>query len=262
MKLRNIVQYSVTEVILTNGNDHILSHKLFLQREYKISHLAYDREMEFYNAVKDGDFLLLKKLMIPLENNHLGKLSSNPLRNLKYHLIITTAMITRFCIEGGLSSETAYTLSDIYIQQIDTCSDEDAVNLLHREIIFDFADRMKKLKTHPDMSRATIKATDFIYDHLQEKISLEEIASASGLNKTYLCALFKKETGMTVQNYVMKLRIEAAENMLMYADYSSVAISNYFMFSSLSHFIRTFKKFTGMTPNEYRRKNYRRHWEK
>lgn len=200
--------------------------------------------------------------MLPLENNHLGKLSTNPLRNLKYHLIITIAMITRFCIEGGLSSETAYTLSDIYIQQVDVCSDEDSINLLHREIVFDFADRMKKLQKHPDMSRTIIKATDYIYDHLQEKISLEQIASVIGLNKTYFCALFKKETGMTVQNYVMKLRIEAAENMLTYADYSSVAISNYFMFSSHSHFIRIFKKFTGMTPNEYRRKNYRKHWEK
>lgn len=249
---------------MTKRNDHILSHKLFLQRENSISHLGYDREMEFYTAVKDGDFSKLKKIMLPLENAHLGRLSSNPLRNLKYHLIITTAMITRFCIEGGLSSETAYTLSDIYIQQVDSCSDEDSINILHREIVFDFADRMKKLKTetHPDMSRATIKATDYIYDHLQEKISLDEIASAAGLNKTYLCALFKKETGLTIQNYVMKLRIEAAKNMLIYADYSSTAISSYFMFSSHSHFIRTFRKFTGMTPDEYRRKNYRRHWEK
>jgi AraC family transcriptional regulator len=221
---------------LTKKNEHILSHKLFLQRENEIFHLGYDREMEFYNAVKDGDFSKLKKIMLPLENEHLGTLSANPLRNLKYHLIITTAMITRFCIEGGLSSETAYTLSDIYIQQADACSDEDSINILHREIVFDFADRMNKLKTHPDMSRAAIKATDYIYDHLQEKISLEEIASVSGLNKTYLCTLFKKETGMTVRNYVMKLRIEAAKNMLIYADYSSVSISNYFMFSSHSHF--------------------------
>ena len=247
---------------MTEKNEQILSHKLFLQREYEISHLEYDKEMEFYTAVKNGDFTTLKKVMLPLENTGLGKLSDNPLRNLKYHLIITIAMITRFCIEGGMPSETAYTLSDIYIQQADTCSDEDDINVLHRESVFDFADRMKHIRKNPDMSRAVVKAIDYIYDHLQEKIQLEAVAESAGLSRTYLCSLFKKETGLTVGTYSMKLRIEAAEHMLVYADYSSAAIGNYFMFASHSYFIKTFKTFTGMTPDEYRRKYYRRQWKK
>ena len=94
-----------------------LSQELFRRREYSIYHLEYDKELAFYDAVKKGDFDLVKRLMLPLRNEKLGKLSENPLRNLKYHLVITVAMITRFCIEGGLPPDPAYTLSDFYIRQ-------------------------------------------------------------------------------------------------------------------------------------------------
>ena len=107
------------------SRESTLSHKLFLQRESESFHLAYERELEFYDAVKNGDFATLQKIMLPLQDSKLGMLSTDALRNLKYHLIITVALITRFCIEGGLESETAYTLSDVYIQQIDTCNDKE-----------------------------------------------------------------------------------------------------------------------------------------
>ncbi|MBQ6028046.1 MAG: AraC family transcriptional regulator, partial [Treponema sp.] len=69
--------------------------------EFHNARLAYERELEFYNAVKQGDLKKLKKLIVPLEDERLGLLSKDPLRNLKYHLITTIALITRFCIEGG-----------------------------------------------------------------------------------------------------------------------------------------------------------------
>ncbi len=242
--------------------EKILSHKLFLQREYEFGHLEYDREMDFYGAVKEGNLSKLEKIMLPLQNEKLGKLSNNPLRNIKYHLIITIAMITRFCIEGGLPAETAYTLSDISIQQVDTARSEEEIHVLHRRIVFDFASKMKSMRALGGFSRPIIKAIDYIYDHLQEKISLENIASASGMHKNYLCSLFKKETGSTVFSYVMKRRIEAASNMLKFAEYKPVHISQYFMFSSHSNFIKAFKKETGLTPEQYRKKYYRRQWGK
>lgn len=245
-----------------NKDEKILSHTLFLQREYKVSHLEYDREMDFYEAVKNGDAAKLKKIMLPLGSKRLGKLSNNPLRNLKYHLVVTIAMITRFCIEGGLPSETAYTLSDIYIQKADVCADEDEIYLLHKTIVFDFAQRMKDLHRMPGLSRPVVKAIDYVYDHLQEKIALDKVAGATVLSKGYLCELFKKETGLTIFGYVMKLRTEAASNMLMYADYKPTDIANYFSFSSHSHFIKIFREQTGMTPAEYRKKHYRKQWGK
>lgn len=122
--------------------EKVLSHKLFLQREYNYSHLSYEKELNFYNAVKSGDTELLKEIMLPLKDAQLGTLSPNPVRNIKYHLIVTIALITRFCMEGGLAPETAYTLSDLYIQQVDSCQTEEEVSILHRKIVFEYANRM------------------------------------------------------------------------------------------------------------------------
>lgn len=254
--------HDIRKTSLYHEQEKKLSHKLFLQREYQSVHLEYDKEMDFYEAVKTGNIDKLEQIMLPLHNEKLGKLSNNLLRNLKYHLIVTIAMIARFCIEGGLPSETVYTLSDISIQQVDVAQSEEEINDLHRHIVFDFATKMKNMRAIGRFSRPVIKTIDYIYDHLQEKIYLADIALAVGLQKNYLCTLFKKETGASIFSYVRKLRIEAAANMLKFAEYKPAEICQYFMFSSHSNFIKVFKKETGFTPEQYRKKYYRRHWNR
>ena len=239
------------------SKQRILSHKLFLQQETANFHLPFDNEMAFYEAVKNGDFEEIQKHMNPLDSQGMGKLSNNPLRNTKYHLIVTIALITRFCIEGGMPSETAYTLSDIYIQELDVCTDIDELAAIHREVIYDFTERMLKIRKKVGLSKSVIQATDYIYNHLNEKIQLDVLSEYLNISKSYLCELFKKETGITVYTYITKLKIEAAANMLMHSDYTPAMIGNYFAFSSHSHFISKFKEYTGMTPNQYRKENYR-----
>lgn len=234
----------------------------FLQMEFQSARLAYERELEFYNAVKQGDLKKIKKLMVPLEDERLGLLSKNPLRNLKYHLITTVALITRFCIEGGLPLNIAYSLSDTYIQQIDLAADKEMVSFLHRDLIYDFANKMKDLRSSSGNSQAIIKTKDFIFDNIQKRLTLAKISKAIGINRTYLCELFKKETGLSIQKYITKIKIEAAVNMLAYEDFSILEISDYFSFSSSSHFCSVFKKETGLSPTDYRRANYRQHWKR
>lgn len=241
-------------------SNRALTHAQFIHREYNISHLTFEKEFAFYNAVKDGNLREVRRLMLPLRNEQLGRLSDNNLRNLKYHLIITIALITRFCIEGGMLPENAYTLSDIYIRKLDTCQKESEIDQLHELVITDYTKKMRQLKKETILSKTVILTMDYVYEHLHEKIRLEELAKTIGLNKTYLCGLFKKETGMTLGDYIMKRRLEAARNMLAYSDYSCVDIGNYLSFSSHSHFISVFKKETGMTPKQYRDSCFRVHF--
>lgn len=243
------------------SKERILSHKLFLQQEDANFHLPFDTEMAFYETVKNGDVEKLKTFMNPMGTKGMGKLSNNPVRNIQYHMVITVAMITRFCVEGGMPAETAYTLSDIYIQQIDTTTDMESLSQLHHDIVFDYTERMKNIKNRVGISKPIITAADYIYNHLNEKLSLDELADVLQMNKSYVCELFKKETGMTVLTYITKLKVEAAQKMLIYSDYTSVDIANYFNFSSHSHFISTFKKYAGMTPKEYQKLHFRKHFE-
>ena len=187
-------------------------------------------------------------------------LSEDSLRNLKYHFIVTIALITRFCVEGGMEMETAYTLSDLYILKLDKCSRAEEIHKLHSEAVLDFTNRMNRIARGTVYSKPIIMTMDYIYDHLHSKISEEDIAEYVSLSPSYLSRLFHSEVGVTISTYIAVKRVETAQNMLKYSDYAPLDISNYLAFNSHSHFISTFKKYTGMTPNEFRKKYYRSNW--
>ena len=235
----------------TNDMEQALIYQQFLNREYTNKHLPYEREMEFYRCVQAGDLKRVHTLMKPLAGDGFGTLSKDSIRNLKYHLIITIAMISRFCIEGGMEKETAYNLSDIFINRTDLCNSEKEIKALHREIILYYTRKMKQLKQQHLYSKPVIRSLDYIYDHLHERITLTGIAAHLSLTPQYFSRLFRKETGVTLSEYMMRKRIEAAQNMLKYSNYSAVEISNYLNFSSHSHFVHKFHQYSGTTPKAY-----------
>lgn len=234
-----------------------LSHIEFLNREYNVSHLSYEREMAFFQSIKEGNAAEAKRLFKPFNCEEMGKLSEDSLRNLKYHLIITIAFITRYCIEGGMEMEAAYNLSDIYIRSIDKCRTEDEINLLHREVVDDYTQRMGIIRKQNRYPKSVTLCLDYIYDNLHTRITLDKLAEITKLSPAYLSKLFHKEVGMTVSGYITRKRIEAAENMLKFSEHSCLDIAEYLCFSSESHFIQVFKKQTGYTPKIYRERYFR-----
>lgn len=237
-----------------------LTYKAFLNREYEFRHSPFEKEFEFYDCVKNGNTEGVEQLMTPLGSSGSGMLSQDPLRNLKYHFIVTIALITRFCVEGGMEMETAYTLSDLYILKADRCSCEKDIHALHREAVLEFTRQMNRLAHGNVYSKPVIMTMDYIYDNLHSKISERDIAEYVSLSPSYISRLFKKEVGVNICTYIAVKRVETAQNMLKYSDYSPVDIGNYLAFTSHSHFISVFRKYTGMTPKEFRKKYFRDNW--
>ena len=229
----------------------------FYNREYSISHIPYDKEMAFYQTIRNGDIEEMHRLFTPLCVEGFGKLSENSLRNLKYHLIITIAFITRYCIEGGLEMENAYNLSDIYIRKVDTCKSEEEIHEIHKEVCESYVKIMQNCRSSSRYSKAIQLAIDYIYENLHEKIMIADIAAKTNLSESYISRLFHKETGVSISTYIINKRVEAAKNLLIYTDYSTSDISNFLNFSSESHFISTFKKLTNQTPKKFRLYNFR-----
>ncbi|MBD5103791.1 MAG: AraC family transcriptional regulator [Ruminococcaceae bacterium] len=237
-----------------------LTKTAFKNREYMITHLPYEREMEFYQSVKMGNIKEVNRLFKPLGGSGFGRLSDDDLRNLKYHLIVTIAFITRYCIEGGMEMETAYNLSDIYILRTDRCVSEEEIRSVHRQVVDDFTGRMHAIIKKGLYSKPVLICLDLIYDNLHNKITLNDLADNVGLSAPYLSKLFHKEVGVTVSQYISQKRVEAAENLLKFSDYSCIEISNYLCFNSESYFIQVFKSYTKLTPKEYREKFFRTRW--
>ena len=165
---------------------------------------------------------------------------SQPKSYQKWHEIIP--LMTRFAIEGGLDSESAYNTSDLYIYNMNKCLSVDEVLDLHFEMVSYFTKYMQNLKKENIISKHVSRCLDYIDQHLHEKILLDHLASHVELNTSYLSVLLKKETGHSVSDYILKRRLEVAENMLRNSDYSCSEISSFLAFNSQSHFTEAFRK--------------------
>ncbi|TDF96573.1 response regulator transcription factor [Paenibacillus piri] len=96
------------------------------------------------------------------------------------------------------------------------------------------------------------EAKHYIEDHLAEEVSLEEVAERIGLNASYFSQLFKQATKETFVQYRTRRRIEKAKKLLAQPHYRITDISGEVGYADHPHFTKTFKKYTGVLPSEYR----------
>ncbi len=230
------------------------AYREFLVNEKLLLRAPYNPEMTFYNAVKMGEIKTVSELCSePLKDKKgLGTLSTNPLVNFKYHFVVTAAMLARTCISGGMGIEESYGLSDYYIRLVDKQTSIDAISQLHPKMCFDYTMRMKKLRASKITSKPIIAVVDYICSNLSTQLSLDKLSEVSGLDRSYLSRLFKKQVGSTIGEYILDKKIETAENMLKYSNYSISFIANDLAFSSQSYFSKIFRERVGMTPRIYR----------
>lgn len=181
-----------------------------------------------------------------------GILASDALRQEKNLLICTATLVTRAAIRGGLERETAFALSDVYIQKAELLEDYAALTRLSAQMVLDFTKRVRAAKCGVHNSRPVRAARNYILEHISQPISTETLASALRMNRTYLCNLFARETGMTVNQYVTYVKMEEAQRLLRVTRKSIAEVGSYLGFSSQSYFQKVFKKCMGVTPGEYR----------
>jgi AraC-like DNA-binding protein len=95
---------------------------------------------------------------------------------------------------------------------------------------------------------------DLLNNKFNEKISLKTAAQLACLNETYFSNFFKKVTGFTYSNYLQRVRVDKAKEMLVNTDYSTTRIAFSSGFNTPNYFNKTFKKLTKFTPSEFRKK--------
>lgn len=96
------------------------------------------------------------------------------------------------------------------------------------------------------------RAKQYIHEHQAEELSLAMVARAVNTSSFYFCKMFKKITGLNFTDYVSRVRIEKAKNLLLNPNLRISEIAFEVGFQSLTHFNRVFKKVTGQSPSEYR----------
>lgn len=98
------------------------------------------------------------------------------------------------------------------------------------------------------------RARQFIEENQTEELSLEQVAKSVNTSTFYFCKMFKKATGLNFTEYVSRVRIEKAKNLLLNPNLRVSEIAYEVGFQSLTHFNRVFKRLIGQSPSDYRAK--------
>ncbi|MDG0818875.1 helix-turn-helix domain-containing protein [Staphylococcus equorum] len=248
-----IKEQSLNTLILENDIDFELS----IKRLNEQLHHDILLENKFNEYIKQGNIDSIKNIFkntIDLEKVGVV-MPDNLTRNDKNLAISAVAIASRSAIEGGLHYEVAYSMSDILIQKIEV---EKEIDLLKSvEYIFiEFANQVKKLNSDK-YSQPINLVQRYIYNHLYQLLTLDILAKHVNLSSKYLSHLFKKEVGITISAYITEKKLEEAKLWLDNSSLSISEIAHQLSFSDQSYFIKVFKRSIGLTPKQYRLKNYK-----
>ncbi len=216
------------------------------------SHNTYDLEQTMLSCIEHGRPEELKSYYQTPATGRAGKMAQDTLRQQKNIVIVTATLASRAAIRGGLDAESAFALSDLYIQEAELLNQyEGLVNLTVR-MTMDYARRVAALQCGDTNRKLVRDARRYILEHINEKITTEQLAAALDRNRTYLCACFKEETGQSVNTYITRIKMDEAKRLLKVSQKSLREIAEHLGYSSQSYFQNVFRKTEGITPLQYR----------
>ena len=215
-------------------------------------HNTLQLEEALMEMVQKGDSAALREWISAAPPVRGGILASDQLRQLRNTFIVTATLASRAAIRGGLSAEDALTLSDAYIQRAEVLSTQNALINLQYNMVLEFTEQVEKQRLGKNPTKLSTDVANYVRHHLSEPINTEKMAKELYLSRTHLSARFRKETGMTLTDFILSIKTEEAKRLLRYSDKTAAAIGDYLGFSSSGHFSRVFRKYTEVTPGEYR----------
>jgi AraC-like DNA-binding protein len=143
---------------------------------------------------------------------------------------------------------------DYYRLSSTTLLQEALIELLHyyKGKNFQFESELEYNKKLADIDK--LKNTFvLIMNNYTDNITLEDAARSACMSPQYFCRFFKKVTGTTFKEYLLRIKIDKAKELLMKYNISATEIAYQVGFENLSYFFRVFKKFTGLNPMEFRK---------
>ncbi|MDO5422399.1 MAG: AraC family transcriptional regulator [Eubacteriales bacterium] len=261
------VRIGISDPKRTHREDNVrkrYAELVFHNQEYQNAHNSYENELREMECIENGTPEKLKACwdnasrQVSAPSVSFGTLADNWLRNVKNLCLSVIILSSRAAIRGGMLPEAAFCLCDCYSQEIESCNDIPQLADLTLRAEVHFAELVRDVKNGVPLSGKSLgsphisRCKNYIFAHLHEKLTVQDIADALHLNPNYLSDLFKQHEGQSILQYILCEKIKLVQNMLTYSEYTYSEIASYLGFASQSHMGTHFKKITGMTLREYR----------
>jgi AraC-like DNA-binding protein len=219
-------------------------------------HGTYALEQQLQDIVREGDVASLRAFLSAMLNTtkiQEGKLAENPIRQAKNIFIGAATMFGKSsAIQGGLDVEETYQLIDAYVQECERVASVEAITALQYNMLIDFTSRVAENKIPAGISADIHACIQFISNHTNEPIGIDEVAAHIGKSRAYLTPKFKKETGKTVNTFILDKKLAVSKSLLKHTNKALSDIACFLSFSSQAYYQKLFKQKYGETPGAYR----------
>jgi AraC-like DNA-binding protein/ligand-binding sensor protein len=224
-----------------NKNENISQENAFI----------LDLERMLLASLRRGDNAEAKKIMVKLLKNLYLKVMNNfssfRLKALELAVLLSRAMSDPKDIMDNTTLEN----TGRFIKKIEESSNLEEIIETLQMITERMSEKIFSFHGVRHFS-ALRKAERYIWDNYTRKLSLREIAAASGLSAPYFSTVFKEEMGENLSNYLNRLRVEKAAFMLLTTEIPISEVAIACGFEDQSWFSKIFKNNTGFTPGKYR----------
>ena len=248
--LQDIADITVSKYELANAELHVQKPaEPFLSM--KVLEKRYADENELIKAVASGQIHKADVFLNAFSSRQMEQRLTDSLRDKKNYTIVLNTLLRKAAESAAVHPLYIDRISTKYAKKIELCVSPKAVDTLSRDMIHNYC-LLVQNHSMKGYSLLIQKVLTQIDSDLTADLSLNSQARLLNVNSSYLSTLFKKETGSTLTEYVNGKRIKHAVSLLNTTSMQIQAIAQYCGIPDVNYFTKTFKKYIGTTPKEYR----------
>lgn len=261
--INRILYYMFTNLLTDSKQSYILNQGKFHQQarinesiqmyktvEAPSSSYPYEKEKILIAKVKMGNVQDAKGIL----NDLLGYVlfsEGNSLDIVKPRAIELCSLLSRAAIEGGGAADNILKLNNQFLKNLQKIDSLEELCYKLQEIVEAFTDNVFNINQgkHGELIK---KAIGYISRNYASDLTLDEVAKYVHLNASYFSSIFKQTCGSSFKEYLNMVRVEESKRLLANTDYSIIDIAIATGFEDQSYFSKVFKKYTGLTPKQFR----------
>ena len=224
--------------------------------DYSTLYQRYDQENRFLRMIETGD---TEHVLIAFREMGLRGLGGNRYINAVYQdpaisLSMTRALARKAAERGGAALVDIHEITQRAVQGIYAAKHTREMADCTERMLVELTEAVRKSRDDLGSYSEPIRAVlSYIQHNSSQEIRLETLTEVSGLSEGYWPRAFKKEVGLTVSQYLARLRCNQAAELLRTSRLSVQEVSSYVGYEDNNYFVKVFKKEYGMTPSDFRR---------